>query len=85
MARLLLPTSNLLLPLTIYILDVTECICTLSLCYCILYVTLSVSLAFSSFGGGILRHLFVIILLCVFYVLFDITKRCGECERESKR
>ena len=60
----------------IIFLSVTECICTLCLCYCTLCVTLSVSLAFSSFVCG--HHLIVIILL-------DVTRRQWECRRKSER
>ena len=62
--------------------DVTECICTLSLSYCTLYVTLSVSLAFSSFVFGC--HLIVIILLCMF-TCYISTSQKDERARKSRR
>ena len=65
--------------------SVIECTCTL--CYCTLYVTLSLSLVFSSFGcgGGLWHHLIVIILLHVLHVILDTTKRCEESTRDSER
>ena len=65
--------------------SVTECICTL--CCCTLYVTLSVSLVFSSFGcgGGLWHHLIVIILLHMFYVLFWTPLKDVKRARETVR
>ena len=65
-------------------------ICTLCLCCCTLYVTLSVSVSsFSSVGcgGGLWHHLFVIILLRMFYILLFWTsvRQCmGKSEPQSQ-